>query len=533
MFVIMDLEWFETKKHHICPTQIAALRVDGDWNTVAAFNELICPHEGVSAPWGHVSFSGASSEAFIRAHSAHAVFERLEQWLKPDDVLCWWDNDSVVTLKLLLKAILKRNYTNETCILQPYFAACVNDGKLLEGNPYSLAGQRKVPTPQPRHCSMNDVCVIQRLMHAVKFPTQMLRKPVPPRRTTVRTNAAEYLFLYDETTNLLHLPGSGCAEKLKNLRGMATIKSCLAKKYKPCPECCMTVWKEELGKYNEEVVQKRRCAYFFFEDSKVFHRGTCHVIRMATRNYTGTVYYDTCIGTERVPCKICKPEPGLTAAENPPKEAKEEPSDGWMRKNERRAFERYAQAVKERSAAVKENMSAAERKDILTLTTTKFAFWAAQGYSNFHLRSCRKLNGLTALKGFETYQHAIRAGYQPCRECKPSKKYNMEISIPINTIERKEETLEEVLAICSRWGLEHDYRESILSIRTSAAEWEMDTTVLPVVIYHKPAGSNLFHEQHKMFMSLSDAVAYVAKHDNVKKQSLEGMLLAARHKREE
>lgn len=526
MYVIMDLEWFETKKHHICPTQIAALRVDDNWNTVSAFNELICPHEGVSVPWGHVAFSGYSPDAFIHAYSAHAIFDRLGEWLKPDDVLCWWGDAPAATLKLLLKAILKRNYPNKTCILRPYFMACVSDGQPLKGDPYSLAQRRGIAVPKVEHCSMNDVLVIQRLMSGVRIPTEVLSGPVPDKSKFVKMNAAEYLFLYDPSTNLLHIPGSACIETLHDLRGLSTVKSCISKKYKPCPDCCGDAWKEHLKKYNTETVRQRKCGYFFFEDSKVFHRGNCQFILGATRNYSATVYYDTCINGGRTPCKVCKPVPGLITVKQP----KEEIIGPWMKKHERRAFDRYTQAVKERSAADQENMSTAERKDMLILTSTNYAFWAAQGYRNFHLRSCRKLNGLSSLKGFETYQQAVHAGYQPCRECKPSKKHNMEISMPIDTMERKDEKLEDVLALCTRWGLEHYYQDPVLSIRTEAAEWEVNVTMKPVVIDHKPVGSNTYHQQHKMFMSLSDAIMYIAKHDSVKKPSLEAMLMEIRHK---
>ena len=104
------------------------------------------------------------------------------------------------------------------------------------------------------------------------------------------------------------------------------------------------------------------------------------------------------------------------------------------------------------------------------------------------------------------------------------------VSMPIDTVERKDEKLEDVLALCTRWGLEHYYKDPILCIRTEAAEWEVNVTMKPVVIDHKPFGSNAFHQQHKMFMSLSDAIIYIAKHDSVKKPTLEAMLMEIRHK---
>lgn len=526
MYVIMDLEWFEAKKYHYCPTQVAALRVDDHWNSVAAFNERICPHEGVAVPWGHVAFSGASREAFVHAYSAHAVFDRLTAWLKPDDVLCWWDDKPAAKLKLLLKAILKQSLPNKTCILKPYFTACVNDGKALNGNPHTLARKRGICVPKPEHCAMNDAVAVQKLMRGVKIPTQVLQEPVPARKNPAKLKETAFLFLYDEASKLLHLPGSDCAAALPNPKGMATIKGCLSNKYRPCPDCCNDTWKKELRDYNQELVRQRRCGYFYFENSKVFHRGSCHSILSATRNFSSTVYYDTCINAGRTPCKICKPVPGLFTV----KPSREEEPASWMRKYERRALDRYTQAIRERSAADTENMNDVQRKDMLTLTDTSCAFWASQGYQTFHLRSCRKLSGLTNLKGFQTFQHAMHAGYQPCRECRPTKKHNLEISMPIDSRERKEETLEEILAFCTRWEIAHTYREPILHIRTAASEWTLNVTMHPVVIDHKPNGCDDFHRQHRMFMSLLDAVMYIAKHDNAKKRSIEGMPAGIRQK---
>ena len=317
------------------------------------------------------------------------------------------------------------------------------------------------------------------------------------------------LFLYDYSTNLLHLPESGCSDELHNLRSIGTVKTCISKGYKPCPKCCSKEWKQTLRAYNEEVVQKRRCGYFFFENSKVFHRGTCNVILSATRDYSSAMYFDTCIEKGRVPCKICKPVRGLFADAS----SHEEEIGQWMKKHERRALNRYAQARKERSAVDQKNLTDLERKDMLTLTATNYGFWAAVGYKSFHLRGCKKLNRLTNLKGFETFQQAIHAGYQPCRMCKPSKKHDMRISMPICTKEKKDERVADILMECMRLGLKYQYKEPILHLCTGVAEWEINVTMRPVVIEHKPLGCNTFHQQHKMFMSIADAIAYIVKHD--------------------
>lgn len=41
MFVLMDIEWIENRIHHICPTQIAAMRVDEQWHCLDLFYSRI------------------------------------------------------------------------------------------------------------------------------------------------------------------------------------------------------------------------------------------------------------------------------------------------------------------------------------------------------------------------------------------------------------------------------------------------------------------------------------------------------------
>lgn len=527
MFVIMDIEWFEGKAHKICPTQIAAMRIDIDWSTVAVFNELICPQKGVSIPLGHVSLSGAQPNAFMCAPSAHMVFEHFEKWLMPDDVLCWWHDEPAAKFAMLLKIIMNTSLPNANCILKPYFNACVNDGLSHKGSPYLLAQKRGIIVPGIEHCSMNDVITVQRLMRGVNISTQLLNRPVPDRSKLKKINSPNYLFMYDRSTNLLHAPESRCTHELAGLNGIGTVKTCLAKKYQPCPKCCTDAWKSALKAYNEEIVRQSKCRYFFFDNSRVFHSGTCRMILSAKRNYLSTAHYNNCIKSGRNPCKICKPVPEIRNDDTPKKPA----SILNMDDSEWRALTRYNQALKERSEFRHKKMSFEERNDMFTLTSPNYAFWAAHGYGTFHLRTCRKLNGLKNFKGFATFQQAVHAGYTPCRECKPSAKYNLDISMPINTKERADEKPEDILALCTRLGLAHRYDGGILTIYTAMAEWEIDTSAQPIVIYHMPQGSNDFHRQHKMFLSVSDAITYIAGHDGVKKPDLEDMLFKIRRKR--
>jgi len=534
MYVIMDLEWFETRNRHVCPTQVAALRIDDEWRVVSVFYELISPHTGVAVQWNHVAFSGASTEDFVRAYSAYTIFDRLEKWLQEDDVLCWWVEEPANIFNMLTKSILKHSFAHKRCILQPYYKAYSSDSISTKGSPYLLAKRRGICTQKPEHCSINDVNVIQHLMKNLHISTNVLREPVPTPVVTrlIRKASAQFPYWYDETTNIVH-SNSDCMEaKGAALKGVGTIKTCIVRQYKPCPTCCRETWKRSLREYNSENIRQRRCGYFFFDNSPVFHRATCYTVLQATRPFDAAVYYDTCISSGRTPCKVCNPVPGLYSTNGNVSSCHKaaNTSPQWMGKNERRALERHSQAVKERASIDMEKLTASERQDALILTSTNYSFWAGKGYGNFHLRTCRKLQGIKNIRGFESYQQAIRAGYLPCRECKPNAKHNLQISMPFDTEVRKNETVETVLAYCTRMGLEHTYKEPIINIHTDLADWKINVTKNPVVIEHRPLSCNAYHQQHRMFLSMTDAIWYIRKHDNHQKPSLEQMLVESNRK---
>ena len=514
MFVIVDLEWFSTASGHICPTQIAALRVDAHWRTVATFYELIRPQNGVTPPWEHVAFTGAFRGAFESACSAHTVLSKLEKWLRMDDVLCWWLDGPPKKFALLMETILKRCLLLHRRILRPYFLAWANDGKTVHGDPYALARSRNLPIPGAAHCAMNDVVVVQRLMRAMKIPASALEGPAGARPAREATQA--FPFWYDRRMGLIHAAGGACTEKIEGLQGVSTVKACLAHGYRPCPECCKEAWKRALREYNAEIVHQRRCGYFYFEESPVFHRGDCPDILYARRAYSGAVYYDTCVNAGRRPCKRCKPVPGLFAFAAPKTE--KESAAPWLDAEAKRALARHRQAVQERESARQTEMTETQRRDMATLTATDCAFWASRGYKTFHLRTCRKLNGLTHLRGFSTCQQALNAGYQPCRECKPTPKYDIQISMSIETREREDETPENLLALCARLGLNCEYEEPLLRVHTAVADWKFNLTMRPVIIEHRPHGSADYHRQHRMFLSVTDAIRYIHTHDSAKKR---------------
>ena len=93
---------------------------------------------------------------------------------------------------------------------------------------------------------------------------------------------------------------------------------------------------------------------------------------------------------------------------------------------EERSLDRYAQAKKERLSGQNADFKTeTEKNDFYTLTQPRFGFFAGSGFETFHLRTCKKLEGLTHIKGFSTFKEAMRSGRHPCKYCKPTNKNNI------------------------------------------------------------------------------------------------------------
>ena len=107
MYVLMDLEWFCTRRGNILPTQLAALRVDESWRELDRFFSRIRPDCAGTPDWTHMAFSGGEPEAFLRAPALSAVLRNLRMWLQKDDVLCWWAEEAPEIFKRLHTPLLR------------------------------------------------------------------------------------------------------------------------------------------------------------------------------------------------------------------------------------------------------------------------------------------------------------------------------------------------------------------------------------------------------------------------------------------
>ncbi|MBE5809670.1 MAG: hypothetical protein E7318_01915 [Clostridiales bacterium] len=533
MLVIIDLEWVEGKRSRIIPTQIAAIRVDENWQVVDQYASLIKPYELSGMDWKHVAYSGAPPIAFVGAKGAHRVLTEIENWLLPTDDICWWHDESEKNYKNLIKAILKQKPTGNHHIIGNNVCGLLRDGLRNTGSPYALAKARGLMVPKPQHSSANDVEVIRLLLSATKIdhrevftdvpqPVVISKKRIAPPTHHDVYQPGQFPFWLDLKTKIIHADQCPIIASSEAARGFGTLQYALKQHLKPCA-CCVQEHRKAVIERNTDIINRSQYSYVYMSNSNVFHTRNCKIIRTAYRGtLLGSIGYKACVETGRTACKVCKP----TAAPDPyPPYRPPIPGrvyDGanrHMSKDEKRAYARYTTAMKERSALPSSvHLGEEERKDFLTLTHSSYAFWAGRGYSTFHRRECPKLNGLTDLRGFALYEDAIRKGLAPCKQCKPKQKDGIHVSIPITSHERSGESAAMLDSLCDASGYEHEYAPPYYYIVTPVGKWRLDVHARPVKLDH----INLvrasidwaeYHKQPRIFLSLSDTFSYIERHD--------------------
>lgn len=94
MYVLIDMEWVTNRHGNHWPTQLAAIRVDEEWQTVDSFSVLFRPKDITFQKWDHMAFSGWTRDNFLNADSLYPALDAFEHWLQPEDILCWWHQEA-------------------------------------------------------------------------------------------------------------------------------------------------------------------------------------------------------------------------------------------------------------------------------------------------------------------------------------------------------------------------------------------------------------------------------------------------------
>lgn len=528
MFVLTDIEWVTNPAGHFSPSQIAAIKVDRNWNETDRFESFIRPRDEEFHKWNHVAYTGGTASDFLNAKNAHSVLEAFLAWICPEDIILWWYKESDSVFKKLTYYILKRKFENKTVIINDYVYAFLSERKKHGGNMYKIADSMGIRTnPQLKHCSVNDAAVMQMLLKKLEFPQEnLLSSPtVPEKPDSAGIRLCEMPYQYDCNSNTIHI--KDCPVLLAGnvkTQGFETWKTALRKGYKPCL-CCKSEYRSQLKTRNADTVKRSQYTYIYSENSQVFHKYSCGVMLYA-KSILGTRKYETVIGTGRKPCKLCRPTEWDEYRPLPPRSDSVSSEYEWLKNktvkklpmNSAKAIIRHKTAYEERQNKLKDDtLTVQEKRDIYTLTQPRFAFWAGRGYQAFHLHTCPKLQKLKNLRGFSAYSEAVCSGYTPCRKCRPTPKHDMKLSVPINSRVRKGEKAEDIESLCDNAGWVHYREEERLYLETPVGKWYINTSGSPISLYHinlvMTPKNQVYHVQPRLFLSLADTFEYIKRHD--------------------
>lgn len=530
MYVIADVEWVQNQTNKQSPTQLSAVRVDENWEIVEDFSTYIKPMNPTFYDWKHVAYAGGKPDQFIHAPHCYDAFKSFNEWVG-EDTLCWWYTPSAELHALINKIVLKTDKPQPPIILAEYMPGFFGGDGVCRGSAYKIARARNISVPATEHDSWNDVMAILYLFRGVEFPQKaLLEPPTKPTPKVCATVATELEYQYDINAELLHKKGCDLLADDAEVLGFSTLATPLRKKYKACS--CV---KEELRQAKREKVideiNRTQYTFMYAENGKVFHRYDCGLLHNAD-HVLGAVKYDTIAKKGLRPCKVCNPSPNdqyrpIVFEQKVKIMTTRKMAKHGLKRSEITAVTRLEQAQKEREAALKrEDMTEQERNDIFTLTQPRFAFFVAKGYQNFHTRKCSRLVGLSDIRGFATYSHAVHEGYTPCKYCKPSKKQDIIVSIPIGNKVRANETIGDLHKLCGRYGYEHRFYKGDFEVTTPAGKWKIHTDARPVTVEHMNLAQNpsceTYHKQHRIFLSMLDALQYIHRHDSELKGGSEG-----------
>ena len=344
MYVLIDMEWVTNRHGNHWPTQLAAIRVDEEWQTVDSFSVLFRPKDITFQKWDHMAFYVWTRDNFLNADSLYPALDAFEHWLQPEDILCWWHQEAYDLYIMFTKVAQIRDRVSMVVFLSDYIYGFLAGQKGAVGSPYKICAARDITTPEPEHCSINDVLAIQSLVQSIDLQQRNLQE-------------------------LLHHSDCELLPDNRYLPAYTSFKAPIRKRYKPCA-CCHDEFLDALWDRNQDSITRSDYNYVYSKQSKVFHTRNCSHVLLSF-DIQGTVSYETCLKSGRRPCKHCKPVPierkriSLPIKQNKPQKAENRNLNG----EERKALGRFKRAKEERETAFKRgDLTEAERNTVMALS---------------------------------------------------------------------------------------------------------------------------------------------------------------------
>lgn len=535
MFVIADIEWMTNSEGYHYPTQLAAVKVDENWNEVSTISSYIKPRYGHSYNLNHIAYTGAYNADLTRAKSAYKAFCHFDNWICEDDVIVWWHYESETVFNQLYKSLLEKPNTHKSVKANKYVHGYLFGKAKTSYSLYRLAKINGIDADiKLSHCSENDIKVFRNLMAEIKYPQEQLLQPLVTEEKPSDSSAPKWnlTYVYVGKTNTVHKRGcSSITDEFEITKQFPKLDESVRRRYKPC-DCCKKEYTAFLRAKNKDIVERAGFNYLYSPDSKIFHKHTCPIV-FNSRRINGTLTYGNPAIQSRTPCKFCNPTPNDELRRKPKQKEAVQPekiNTKSISKKKVEAIERQRAAVAQRRRLLEgAKLSEQEVADVFTLTQTRFAFFVAKGYNTFHTGSCSKLHGLSQLKGFVRYSEAVGAGFAPCRKCKPTAKMDVEVYVPITSDFHDNERIEDLEEWCEKEGYAHHAENDRLHIETPVGKWIVETKKSPVGLQHinlvNPPYNTDYHIQPVLFLSNKDALDYIKRHDeNLMRKKERGIL---------
>lgn len=520
MLVICDIEWIIENGEYV-PTQIAAIKVDNNWSICAQFNSLIKLPDNISYKKRHVAFCGGTKNDFEAAPQLNSVIKEFQMWIDNTDTLLWWFDESAIVLDNTMQVVLNAKPHYKTVILSRIQKICLPKPLDEKKNQYATAQQLNIDISKyKKHRSIDDVLVAIKVLSFVNYQQAALLNLSIARdseKSPVQ-NFSEFPYHYDLKKKTIHKLFCTELSYVNNATiGFPTLDIPVKRKYKIC-KCCKSDYQLIIKARNEDLIARLPFAYIYSNNNDVFHKKDCFFLLNA-KKLSGFNLYSSALKAGKKPCKVCKPlqvDPTC-----------DEQKINTQPQNISKAIKRQKVANHEKSFLLENCLTKQSKKDVQIFTDTRYSFWAAKGYKNFHLHSCPTIRNLSFLRGFSTYGQAIAAGYLPCRKCKPSKAHNVKISIPVDSCTIENESINDLVLLCKKAKFEYQVVGKVFFLNTPVGKWKIFTNSIPIKLEHinlsMTPNETKYHNQPHLFFSLKDTFEYILHHDQFIQKTYTGI----------
>ncbi len=238
MLVLLDIEWIQNQKNQPELTQIAAARVDEQWNPVENFTQIICPSDPDSVDWDHMAYCGYEKSQFLAACAERDAAVLFQQWLLPDDQVCLWSHSAKQVFRKKWIQIFGHGFGQPGIKFMNYILyQKIHQHGLSANSFYEAARLTGSDDTLTAHCAEDDVVLMRRIMeHFAVDPRTVLgiKNPLAQRKKWLEKSP--FTYFYTASSEVFHIHSCPVLLRASELMGCATYKTAIRHR-RPCKLC--------------------------------------------------------------------------------------------------------------------------------------------------------------------------------------------------------------------------------------------------------------------------------------------------------